>query len=109
MTTAVITTTSKVEITESITHLDQAMESVIAEFNATKAAIKSLETKKQELEASLRDSLKGNDVGHINGVERVRVSHRSMSKVDRDILKTAFPEAYEASLTETPYTVLQAK
>jgi len=109
MTTAVITTTSKVEVTEEVTHLDQAMESTIAEFNATKAAIKALEAKKQDIEASIREALAGNEVGLINGVERVRVAHRNMSKIDRDLLKTAFPEAYAATLTETPYTVLQAK
>ena len=109
MTTATVTTTSKVEIIEIITDLDPTMEAKIVEFNEAKAAIKALEAKKQAAEAAIREALKGNNIGFINGVERVRVSHRNMSKIDRDLLKTAFPEAYEATLKESPYTVLQAK
>jgi hypothetical protein len=45
----------------------------------------------------------------INGVERVRVQHRNMSKIDREVLKTIFPEAYSATLVESAYTVLQTK
>jgi predicted phage-related endonuclease len=109
MTTSTVTTTSKVEIIEIITDLDPAMEAKIVEFNEAKAAIKALEAKKQAAETAIREALKGNNIGFINGVERVRVSHRNMSKIDRDLLKTAFPEAYMASLVESPYTVLQAK
>ena len=109
MTTATVTTTSKVEVTEVVTNLDPSVEALIVDFNEAKAAIKALEAKKQAAETALREALNGNEVGHINGVERVRVSHRNMSKVDRELLKTAFPEAYSATLVESGYTVLIAK
>lgn len=102
----VTTTTTRVE---GITELDKSMEAVIAEFNAMKAAIKALEAKKAAAEAAIREALGGNNVGTIGGVERVRVQHRNMSKIDRELLKVAFPEAHEATLVESSYTVLQAK
>ena len=109
MTTSTVTTTSKVEIIEIITDLDPAMEAMIVEFNEAKAAIKAIEAKKQAAETAIREALKGNEIGTINGVERVRIAHRNLSKINRELLKTAFPEAYSASLEESAYTVLQAK
>lgn len=105
----VTTTKTEVVITEGVTQLDPAMEAIIVELNEAKAAIKALEAKKSAAENSIREALKGNDVGLINGVERVRIQHRNLSKIDRESLKTAFPEAYAAVLSESAYTVLQAK
>ena len=104
-----ITTTTEVTTTEATTELDPSIEATIVEFNAMKAAIKALEAKKQAAEAAIREALAGSDVGLINGVERVRVQHRNLSKIDRELLKTAFPEAHEAALVESSYTVLQTK
>lgn len=104
--------TTKTEITISVTSValdKKAAEALIAEFNAAKIAIKTLEVKKQEAEKALREMLGDVEVGTINGVERVRIVHRNLSKIDRESLKTAFPEAYAAVLVESPYTVLQAK
>jgi predicted phage-related endonuclease len=109
MTTTTITTTTTTSRTEGATDLDASIEAHIVEFNEAKAAIKLLEAKKAEAETAIRAALAGNDVGRINGVERVRVQHRNMSKVDRELLKTAFPEAHEASLVQSSYTVLQTK
>jgi len=103
------TTTTTVVISSNATVLDQSVEAIITKFNETKAAIKALQAQKDELDTQLREMLLGNDVGTINGVERIRVVQRNNSKIDRDLLKTAWPEAYEATLVETPYTVLQAK
>lgn len=107
MTTVTTTTTTTRE--ENVTEMDASVEALIVQFNEAKAAIKALEAKKAEAEAAIREALAGNDVGRINGVERVRVQHRNMSKVDRELLKTAFPEAHEATLIQSTYTVLQAK
>lgn len=107
MATATITT--EVKISDEVAELDASMEAAIVEFNSTKAAIKALEAKKQEIENAIREALNGKDVGTINGVERVRVLHRNRSNINRELLKTAFPEAYETTLTESAYTVLQAK
>jgi predicted phage-related endonuclease len=105
----ITTTKTEVVISEDVTQLDPTMEAIIVEFNEAKAAIKALEAKKAAAENAIREALKGNDVGLINGVERVRVQHRNLSKIDRESLKTAFPEAYAAVLSESAYTVLQAK
>ena len=104
-----VTKVTTVTTTEAVTELDPSVEVIIAEFNATKAAIKELESHKESLDSILRSLLKHNTVGAINGVERVRVLDRTRSNIDREALKAAFPEAYQATLTETKYTVLQAK
>lgn len=104
-----VTTTTTVTTTEAVTDLDPSVETIITEYNNAKAAIKELESQKESLDTILRALLKHNTVGAINGVERVRIVGRTRSNIDREALKTAFPEAYEATLTETRYTVLQAK
>ena len=106
------TTTTTIEVTTEITSvvLDKKVaEALIAEFNAAKIAIKAPESKKQDAEKALREMLGATEVGTIDGVERVRIVHRNLSKIDRETLKSAFPEAYAAVLSESPYTVLQAK
>jgi hypothetical protein len=107
MTTVTKTTTTTT--TELITVLDESVEALIIEFNNAKAAIKEAEAKKSAAEAAIREALAGNDVGTINGVERIRVQHRNMTKVDRELLKLAFPEAHEATQIVSSYTVLQTK
>lgn len=107
---ATTTTTTTVTTTTDAVQLDRATaEALIVKFNEAKAAIKIFEAEKAEAEAAIRALLEGATVGLIDGVERIRVQHRNMSKIDRESLKTAFPEAYSATLVESAYTVLQAK
>lgn len=106
---ATITTTTSVKSTEDVAQLDISAEVLLVKFNDAKAAIKALEAEKALAEKAIRELLNGATVGTINGIERVRVQHRNMSKIDRDALKTAFPEAYSATLVESSYTVLQTK
>ncbi len=108
MTTTITTKTSIIR-EESVANLDPSAEALLVEFNEAKAAIKALEAKKAAAEKAIREMLNGSNVGLINGVERVRVQHRNMSKIDREALKAAFPEAHEACLVESSYTVLQTK
>jgi hypothetical protein len=107
MTTVTKTTTTTT--TELVAVLDNSVEELIVEFNEAKAAIKEAEAKKAAAEAQIRELLGGSDVGMIDGVERIRVQHRNMTKVDRELLKTAFPEAHEATQIVSSYTVLQTK
>ncbi len=109
MTTTTKTTTTSVTTTEGVAVLDIAAEALIVKFNEAKALIKILEVDKAEAEKALRDLLGEAQVGTINGVERVRIASRVTSKIDRDLLKTAFPEAFEVTYVQTPYTVLQTK
>lgn len=106
---ATMTKVTTVTTTEGVTELDPTVETIINEYNNTKAAIKELESRKESYDTILRALLKHNSVGTINGVERIRVVDRTRSNIDREALKAAFPEAYQATLTETKYTVLQAK
>lgn len=107
--TTTITTKTEVTITEEVTQLDASVEALIVEFNEAKAAIKEAEAKKAAAEAQIRELLGGSDVGMIDGIERIRVQHRNMTKIDRELLKTAFPEAHEATMIASSYTVLQTK
>ena len=109
MATATTTTTTKVAVTEETALLDESAEALIVAFNDAKAAIKALEGKKAEAEAALREMLGDCTAGTIGGVERITISLRNMSKIDREALKAAFPEAYSATLVEGNYTVLLAK
>lgn len=109
MTTTTTTTTTKVTTTDEVALLEESAEALIVAFNDAKAAIKVLEGKKAEAEKALRELLGDAEVGTINGVERVRIVSRVTSKIDRDLLKTGFPEAFEATYVQTPYTVLQTK
>ena len=109
MATTTVTTTTKVERVQEVIELDAAVEALIVEFNEAKAAMKAVEAKKQAAEAATRAALGGHEVGSINGVVRVRVQHRNMSKIDREALKAAFPEAHDATLVVSSYTVLDAK
>jgi hypothetical protein len=110
MTTSTVITTSTVEVAEQVAILDElATEIAIAEFNSAKAAIKAFEAKKAEAEQKLRAMLGDAKSGTINGTVRVRIQHRNMSKIDREALKTAFPEAHDATLVQSSYTVLDAK
>lgn len=104
-----MTTTTTITIAEGVTVLDQGFEARIARFNEVKAMIKALDSEKDLIDAEIRAALGDNEVGVINGVERVRIAHRVNSKIDRDALKTGWPEAFEATLVQTPYTVIQAK
>jgi predicted phage-related endonuclease len=109
MTTTTTTTTTKVTTTDEVALLEESAEALIVAFNNAKAAIKALEGEKAEAEKALRELLGDAEVGTINGVERVRIVSRVTSKIDRDLLKTGFPEAFEATYVQTPYTVLQTK
>lgn len=110
MTTSTVITTSTVEVAAQVAVLDElAAEIAIAEFNSAKAAIKAFEAKKAEAEQKLRAMLGDAQSGTINGTVRVRIQHRNMSKIDREALKTAFPEAHDATLVQSSYTVLDAK
>ena len=107
MTTMTKTTTTTT--TELVAVLPESAEAHIIAFNEAKATIKEAEAKKAAAELAIREMLNGSDSGLINGVERVRVQHRNLTKVDRELLKTAFPEAHEATQIVSSYTVLQTK
>lgn len=97
------------EIESDVAVLDGTdAEALIAAFNAAKAAIKEMEQAKQDAEKALRDLMGKATVGTIGGVDRLRISTIVRTGIDRDALKESFREAYEATRTETTYTVLKS-
>jgi len=102
-------------VTEVVTErkaatLDADTLSALAQFVATRDAIRDLEKTKKELEASIREALGDAEVGvNANGEITVEVSLRERKGVDTKALAEAFPEAYEACQTLTEYSVLVAK
>ena len=68
------------------------------------------EKEKKELEAQIKSYLGEATQGLLpDGTLRLEVSHRERRGIDTEALKTAFPEAYEATQTLSKYVVLVAK
>ncbi len=86
----------------------QQVEEAIADFNEAKRLIKELEAQKAKAEALLREVMGDAEVGLIAGVERVKIATRTRTNLDTDILKSAFPEAYEQASQAKTYTVVTA-
>lgn len=107
MTTKVKTTTTSVEISKGFVELEREVEVILKRFNETKAAIKALEAEKANMDKAIRVLLGNAEVGVIDGVERVRIETRGRTDMNKELLKTVYPEAYEASLVKSTYTIIQ--
>lgn len=107
MATKVKTTTTSVEISKGSVDLDRGVEALLKRFNETKAAIKALEAEKANMDKAIRELLGDAEVGVIDGVERVRIETRGRTDMNKELLKTVYPEAYEASLVKSSYTIIQ--
>jgi acetyl-CoA carboxylase alpha subunit len=75
-------------------------------FVAAKEAEKAAKTAKAKAEALLREALGDAVVATYNGVAALKVQFRTNSHIDKNLLQAAFPEAYEFTLVNTPYTFL---
>ena len=110
MTSTIIrTTVTEVTVTNPVVILDSSVDALVKEYAQAKADIKALEEKKKNAEAAIRELLGDAKIGFIDGVKRVEIKDRTLTKVDRKTLQEAYPEAYEASLRTTEYTVLDAE
>jgi len=103
-----IANTVTIVSTEEVALLD-GLEDTIKSFNDAKKMIKHFEGLKEAAEKKIRSTMGTALVGMIDGAERVVISERTRSGIDREALKEVFPEAYELTLTETKYTVLTTK
>ena len=109
------TSVIKKVVTEVVTErgaatLDADTLTALAQFIATRDAIRDLEKAKKELEASVREALGDSEVGiNSDGEIVVEVSKRERKGIDNKALAEAFPEAFEACQTMTEYSVLVAK
>jgi len=102
---------TETEVTTEVTAVtldNTKAEELIAQFNEAKSAIKKLEEQKASAEKALRELMGSAEVGLIAGVERVKIATRVRGDINREQLKTAFPEAYETCLQEKSYTVVTA-
>ena len=101
-----VTTKTVVESSKNTVELSAKLEEALREFNDTKEAMKVLEGRKKELEATIREAMGNSQVGTIAGVERVKITTRTRQDINKDDLREVFPEAYELCLKETTYTVV---
>jgi hypothetical protein len=106
MATVEITTTTKIQ-TEVVDLTNTNAAVLFAEFEETKAAIKALEEKKAATEALLREMLGDAEVAIVNGTKLFKLVHGTNTSFDRELMKTAFPEAFEATLKTKPYTYIK--
>ena len=77
-------------------------------FNALKAAQKVLDEQKAAAEAKLREILGDAEVVVVEGEEIYKLAHRVNTSIDKKKLLEVFPEAYEATLKQTPYDFITA-
>lgn len=89
--------------------LPAELKATLDAFTAAKEMLKYAEQQKDIAEDKIRAALDGADIGTIDGHEVVRVNQSHNSHVDAGIVKTAFPEAYEAAYKRTDYTYLTVK
>jgi len=108
VTTTTTTTTVKAvaEVARKAVELDAegaALADELATLRMTRADI-------EKREKAIRDTLVGligeAEAGTVAGRVRVEVAPRVREGVDLGTLREAFPEAYEATRTATPYTVV---
>jgi len=101
------TTKTSVSVVKEKAVLDGTnADELINKFANAKESIKALEAVKNETEQALRELLGEAKFGTIAGVERIKVADRTRTNVDSDLLKKAFPEAYEACSSVTSYNFL---
>lgn len=105
-------TTVSVESVRSQTALDKHLtatevEELINNFTKVKDAMKKLTEEKESIDKAIRSLLGQAESGTINGVERVRIEHRSRDFVDTEVLKRDFSEVYEKVKKTTPWTFIK--
>lgn len=99
----------EVQVEQTAVVLDKTQEAVINEFFTTRNTVNELKKTQKALEAQVKEIIGDAEVGLVDGQVRIQQSFRSKSGIDMEKLKTAFPEAFEACQTSSPYVVLVAK
>lgn len=92
---------------KTIKELDPAMMTAVKAFDNAKKVAKFAKREKKKFEKELRDALDGADVGTINGRPVITRVNSHNSHCDTEILRNAFPEAYEKSLKTCEYDYLK--
>jgi len=79
----------------------------LATFNKAKEAEAKAKALKSKAEAILREALGEAKAGIVEGVVAVRVVSSHNTSFDRELMKEAFREAYDATLRTTEYDYLR--
>lgn len=79
----------------------------LSAFNKAKQAEAKAKALKAKAEAILREALGEAKVGIVEGVVAVRVVNGSNTHFDRELMKSLYPEAFEATLKTTEYDYLK--
>lgn len=99
----------EVQFEQTAVVLSADAQKVVEEFFATRTMVNELTKTQKALEAQVKEILGDAEVGIVDGQVRILRDERSREGLDKEKLKTAFPEAFEACLTKSPYVVLVAK
>ena len=78
----------------------------IADLRHARAAVKAAEAAEAKANGVVLAELAGEDRAFYGDVAVVSVTVRTRAGVNRDLLRDAFPEAYEATRTVTEYGVI---
>ena len=81
--------------------------SALKQFNEAKALEAQAKEMKANAEAILRSALGGNTEATIGGVSAFKIESRTRTNISADVLKTEFPEAYEAAKSVTEYDFIK--
>lgn len=75
----------------------------IADFAEAANAEKDAKARKAVAEKILRDAIGVAEFANVGGVPAYKIEHRNRVDVKRDVLRTAFPEAWEQASYDNPY------
>lgn len=78
-------------------------EALVVRLNNARRAAKEIEAEEKAAKAALVALMGDAEVGTIGGVERVKIAQVTREGLDKSVLVSAFPEAYEAARTVTTY------
>lgn len=109
MTNAVIPVVAKTATTTKTdaVELSAKAKKALAAFNKAKQAEAKAKALKAQAEAILREALGEAKAGAIDGVIAVRVVNGSNTHFDREMMKSLYPEVYEATIRSTDYDYLK--
>jgi hypothetical protein len=79
----------------------------LKQFGEAKALAKQAEELKANAEAILRAALGGNTEATVGGVSAFKIESRTRTNISSDVLKSDFPEAYEAAKSVSEYDFLK--
>ena len=101
--TATHTATKSPEVVE----LSPKARKALLAFSKAKAAETKAKEAKAKAEAILREALGEATKGTLDGVAVLSVVSSKNTSFDRELMKSLYPEAYEATLRETAYTYIK--